>query len=127
QQAVGLQTSIIYDEHGKPHLENSTTKISVSHTKEFVALLISETNDAGIDIEKIHHRIEKIAPKFLSEEEKTRTPSWHQLRYYHIIWGAKEVLFKIHGRGELLFKEHLFTEPFTIEEKGSFYAWIKKD
>src|SRR4051812_49166668 len=31
---------IIYDEHGKPHLENSKAKISIAHTKDYVGIII---------------------------------------------------------------------------------------
>src|SRR3954469_19556761 len=62
-------SSIIYDENGKPHLENSLAHISVSHTKNFVGVIVSEKYPVGIDLELIHPRIEKIVHRFVSEEE----------------------------------------------------------
>ena len=120
-------TAIIYDDFGKPHLQNSSLKISVSHSKEFVALMIAETSHAGLDIEKLHPKIERTAQKFLSETEKERIPPANHLQYYHTLWGAKEVLYKIYGKGGLFFKEHLLTEPFTLQQKGILQAGIRKD
>ena len=45
----------------------------------------------------------------------------------HIIWGIKEVLFKIYGRGGVDFKNHLLVYPFKPDEEGIVKAEIKKD
>ena len=116
--------AIIYDDHGKPHLENSDSKISISHTKDFVGVMISESHHVGVDLERIHPRIEKITHKFLSVNEKKRIPSENRLLYYYIIWGAKEVLYKIYGKEGLLFSENILTDPFEIKDKGMLNAVI---
>src|SRR5437764_2113507 len=43
-------SSIVYDENGKPHLKNTSAHISVSHTKNFVGVIVSENYSVGIDI-----------------------------------------------------------------------------
>src|SRR5205823_6141205 len=89
----------------------------------------SKTEYAGVDIERIHPRIKKIAPKFLSEREKNdlqRETQKAELPRLYIIWGAKEVLFKIYGRGGILFKEHLLTGSFAVTGKGTLTAQIVK-
>src|SRR3954465_8272170 len=78
-------SSIIYDENGKPHLENSSAHISVSHTKNFVGVIVSETYPVGIDLELIHPRIEKIVHRFISEEELKFIPSENGLEHYFVI------------------------------------------
>jgi 4'-phosphopantetheinyl transferase len=137
---MGEGAAIVYDEFGKPHLQPLINQInminqrpqinqwsiSVSHTKDFVAVLVANAPVAGVDIERISPRIDKIATKFLSSAEQERTPLINQRPYYYIIWGAKEVLFKIYGRGELLFKEHLLTEPFALNDSGTLTGNIKK-
>jgi len=125
-QMMGESAAIVYDEFGKPHLAGSEARISVSHTKDFVAVLVANAPVAGVDIERMSPRIDKIASKFLSTAEQERTPLINPRPYYYIIWGAKEVLFKIYGRGELLFKEHLLTEPFALSESGTLTGTIKK-
>jgi 4'-phosphopantetheinyl transferase len=130
-----MNLSIEYDDKGKPHLRNSISDkevqqfhISVSHTKNYVAVIVSEKYPVAIDIELLHPRIEKIAYKFISDEEMKYLPADNPLQQYYLIWSAKECLFKMHGRGEMLFKEHLFVHPFEFSpDKGEMTATIRKD
>jgi len=59
---------INYDENGKPHLVNSSYKISISHSNKFVAIQLSKTY-SGIDIQQIVQKIERIAEKFMNSKE----------------------------------------------------------
>lgn len=124
---LGYSSSIAYYETGKPFLENSKAHISISHTRDFAGIILSDSSVVGLDLERIHPRIEKIAHKFLSEEEESAVPSANRLEHLFVIWGAKEVLFKMHHVGELLFKEHLNVKPFTFRPKGFVQASINKD
>jgi phosphopantetheinyl transferase len=40
-----------YDDNGKPHLSQSAKSISISHTKNFVGVMISSQASCGIDLE----------------------------------------------------------------------------
>jgi 4'-phosphopantetheinyl transferase len=119
--------TIGYLESGKPFLENSTAHISISHTKDFAGIIISENATVGIDLERINPRIEKIAHKFVSAEEEKMLSGDNHLEKLFVIWGVKEVLFKMHHIGELLFKEHLAVMPFEFQSKGIVEALINKD
>ena len=44
-----------------------------------------------------------------------------------MIWGAKEALFKLYGKGGVSFKEDLTVMPFQYQGKGRFYGKISKD
>src|SRR5689334_13222117 len=125
--------SIEYDKNGKPHLRNvisekegSSFYISVSHTKNFVGLIVSEIYPVAIDVELIHPRIEKIVHRFINDEELKFLPSEQRLEHYFLIWSAKECLYKMHGTGELLFKEHLHIHPFRFRNEGEITASLKK-
>ncbi|MCX6274949.1 MAG: 4'-phosphopantetheinyl transferase superfamily protein [Bacteroidetes bacterium] len=118
--------SIGYHESGKPFLENADEHISISHTKEYAGLIISDSFPVGIDLERIHSRIEKIAHKFVSEEEAKFITGKNNLEKLFVIWGVKEVLFKMHSIGELIFKEHLIVSPFEFNVSGSLTASIMK-
>jgi 4'-phosphopantetheinyl transferase len=115
-----------YDEHGKPFLSDSITFISISHTKEYVGVLLSASHRCGLDIELIHPRIEKIASRFLSDEERQFIPA-QSLPYLFVIWSAKEVLYKIYGKGGILFRDHLRVDPFQMEASGQLCAHIMKE
>jgi 4'-phosphopantetheinyl transferase len=118
--------SIGYLESGKPFLENSNAHISISHTKDFAGIIISDLHAAGIDLERIHPRIEKIAHKFVSAEEEKFLGGKNNLEKLFVIWGVKEVLFKMHSIGELIFKEHLIIEPFEFSASGAVSASVSK-
>ena len=115
---------IAYDEHGKPQLPDRP--ISISHSHDYIALMSAPQRRVGVDIEIIHPRIEKLAGKFLSEQERK---SFHplSLESLHVMWSAKEVLYKIHGSGGLEFKKHLSVHPFELQQAGSLRASIAKD
>ncbi len=119
--------SIGYHESGKPYLKDSSAHISISHTKEFAGLIISDSFSVGIDLERISPRIEKIAHKFVSEKEEKIISGKNTLEKLFVIWGVKEVLFKMHSIGELIFKEHLSVMPFEFNNSGVLESQISKD
>lgn len=118
--------SIGYLASGKPYLENSTAHISISHTKDYAGIIISDSFGVGLDLERIHPRIEKIAHKFVSPAEEKIISGKNSLEKLFLIWGVKEVLFKMHSIGELIFKEHLQVYPFDFSSNGSVQAKISK-
>ncbi len=119
-------TAIEYDSNGKPHLVNRDHSISISHTKNFVAVILSKNTGVGIDIETIQPRIEKIAARFVTKEEERFIEPSQKLDYQHVIWGTKEVLFKIYGKGELHFLDNILTEKFILRERGELTGRINK-
>ena len=94
------------EENGRPVLKDSMISVSFSHSKDHLACLIDFLGKpVGVDIERIRDNIGSIAPKFVSETDST---SFNEINMHHqLIWGAKEVLFKIYAKGELDFKQHM--------------------
>ncbi len=105
----GLQYhGISKDQHGKPHLKGITgIHISISHAYPYAAAILDRSGSTGIDIEAPRDQIHRIKHKFLSEGELKATASANHLT---ILWAAKECLYKIHGRKQLIFKKHLSVE-----------------
>lgn len=103
------------DEFGKPHLEKTDWEVSMSHTKGYGAASIHLSKPVGIDIELERPQISRIAKKFLHKKEK----EWSDQSISSLtkIWGAKEALYKLHGRTQLIFSEQLQVYPFA-EKKG---------
>src|SRR6201986_861297 len=56
------------DAHGKPYLVNLPYHISLSHSFDYAAVMISK-EPVGIDIEQVTDKIERIAHKFMRQEE----------------------------------------------------------
>ena len=117
---------IAYNSNGKPRLVNSKYSISISHTKNFVAVLLSEKAHVGIDLETIQPRIEKIAQRFITVQEEQFIETDKKMIYQHVIWGTKEVLFKIYSKGALNFLENLHVKKFQLEVQGEIKGEIVK-
>ena len=114
---VGLVDSdLIYDEFGKPHLKNGK-HISITHSFTFSGIIISDI-PVGIDIEKQRDKILKIAHKFTPfQEYKTIANHTALISKLTIVWGAKESLYKIYGKKKLRFLEHIYIEDFKFADE----------
>ena len=117
---------ITHDDNRKPVLNDEQLTISISHTSNYVAILLGENIKLGIDIEKLTSRIFKIKHKFCSETENEYLADDENLmsRLY-IIWSAKESMFKMYGKGNLDFRKNLYIQPFEFNPPGTLEAHIK--
>ncbi|MDD4922827.1 MAG: 4'-phosphopantetheinyl transferase superfamily protein [Bacteroidales bacterium] len=88
--------SIDHMPSGKPFLKNSKTAISISHTKGYAAIMLSDLRDIGTDIEHTSDRIIKVRHKFMhpEEEEAISRLTKDQTIALLLHWSAKESLFK---------------------------------
>jgi phosphopantetheinyl transferase len=116
------EIKIDYDQKGKPHLQNIEGNISISHTGNYVCVLYHKTLKTGIDIERVTPRIEKIAFKFVNDQERKFIRDEHKLDMLYIIWGAKESLFKWYGKGNLDFRKNFNVLPFHYNQRGQLSA-----
>ncbi len=113
------------DEHGKPYLVNFPHHISLSHSYDYAAVMISETRAVGIDIELVKPKIEALAPKFLTEAERSFINPEHTVSHLYACWAAKEAIYKLQGKSGVSFKEHIHLQPFDYAEKGTIRASLK--
>lgn len=116
----------IKDEFGKPHLEDSNYEISLSHSNRKAAV-IAAPRLVGIDIQKLVPKIERIACKFMSDQDMATLSEQHRIEHLHVYWGAKEALYKAYGKKALEFKQHIRISPFTyIPQGGDFLGKVQK-
>lgn len=122
---LGIRQRIRYTSKGKPYLDQGP-HISISHSADKVAVIRSRKRQVGIDIQTISTKILKIEPKFIGEAERRFIPAIDKMDYLHIIWGAKESLYKIFG-GErpLSFKEDMRVTPFAASEEGQIQCLVR--
>lgn len=99
-----------YDAYGKPYLAGCDYHISVTHTEDLAAVIISRKGKVGIDLEKVKPRIEKVKDKFLNEVELALIHEDNALEQMTLTWSAKEALYKFYGRRNLDFKENIIVE-----------------
>lgn len=109
-----VDQDLYYDDAGKPHLTDGR-HISITHSHEFTGIIISDTDEVGIDIEMQREKILRIANKFTPlEEYKTLANTDALIRKLTIVWGAKESLFKIYAEGGLSFFHHVDVKDFSF-------------
>ncbi|MDR2929105.1 MAG: 4'-phosphopantetheinyl transferase superfamily protein [Cytophagaceae bacterium] len=109
---------VIYNENGQPFVAQLNKSISITHTKGFAAIAISQNDIAGIDIEIPQQRILRIAERFLHPDEKLFIPPDKELEYDTLIWCAKEVLYKMIRRQDAVFNADLKVSPFALCHEG---------
>lgn len=112
---------LFYDEKGKPFLNNGT-HISISHSNNYVVVLLNNKKPCGVDIEKISAKVSRIKHKFLSEKELLAIDD-NNLAQLTLMWAAKEALYKYYGKKEVIFNEHLFVEN-SISNKNKLKGII---
>ena len=124
---MNLEFNGVYsDEFGKPHLYKTSGHISISHAHPYVTAMINTEHSCGVDIERIRHKLVKLAPKFLTEREQTQ--SKNEEANLAVSWGAKEALYKLHGRKRLIFKENLELKSIPFDQQaGAFTGVIKEN
>lgn len=114
------------DEFGKPFLLDSLFDISISHSRELAAVIAAPCS-VGIDIQRIVEKIERIAHKYMRDEEMASLKDETRINHLHVYWGAKECLYKAYGQKKLDFKEHIFIKPFEYDvTNGTCTGYVMK-
>ena len=108
-----------WDDFGKPIIINYDFEVSISHSNEMVSVIVGDRK-SGNDIERKDRKVERIARKFIRDDEFAFIEEEIATDYYITIWAAKETMFKFYGGGGIDFKEHMSVKPFKMEEKGEF-------
>lgn len=126
------QVHISYNEQGAPLLPDyEGLHISISHTKGYVAIALSEKAIVGIDVEQIERmeektnifddkekmpRVERVRSRFIREDECANTIVGMLLH-----WSAKETVFKVLGREGVNFIDEMKVRPFDeTQYEGDF-------
>ena len=87
-----------HEPSGKPVLPSWF--VSISHTRGYAALMLSEEEQVALDIEQRSERVRRIASRFIRPDEQAATTE-----DMLAIWSAKETLYKLYSEDELLFSD----------------------
>ncbi|MGM0619872.1 MAG: 4'-phosphopantetheinyl transferase family protein [Bacteroidota bacterium] len=110
---LGQKAEIIYDESGKPKIQNSNYNLSISHSTQLAVVFLSKKN-IGIDAENITRNIKTVVDRFLSEKEKEQTSNTSDTQTAQIIyWSAKEAIFKCTREKNIQFNTGILIQPET--------------
>jgi len=116
------------DAHGKPYLVNMPYQISMSHSFDYAAVMISKRSPVGIDIELIKEKVERIAGKFMRPEEMAFiTTDEHRIEQLYVCWCAKEAVYKCYGQKEVSFADNILLEPFAFAKQGELNVYLDKE
>ncbi len=111
-----VDQDLYYDEFGKPHLKDGK-HISITHSNHFTGIIISDTAEVGIDIERQREKILRIAHKFTPiEEYRTIANTEALIRKLTVVWGSKESLYKIYAEPGLSFLHHINVHDFSLNK-----------
>ena len=117
-----------HHENGKPYLENMATNISIPHTNEYVAVILHEEEEVGIDIECQDRDFSAVEKKALSEDEIDDLDEDRKNEQLAIYWCAKEAIFKRVSAFRVDFAEQIEVEKFRPRGEGELEAtFIHKD
>ncbi|CAH1001699.1 hypothetical protein LEM8419_02605 [Neolewinella maritima] len=103
------RAELVKDSDGKPHLPDSDFFVSISHTVGYSAA-VAHPRPCGIDVQRIVPRIRRLAPKFVGETEWSQLTETDELVQLHLIWAAKEAMYKAYGRRQLDFRRDLVVD-----------------
>ena len=105
---LGRDVRIFYDEYGAPNVALDNIYISISHSRNIAALLISDS-PCAVDIEHTDRNFLRVAPKYLSVEEQALAEKYN---LYAEMWSAKEALYKYYHKGSLDLVKHISIEEY---------------
>ncbi len=117
-----------HHDNGKPYIENSVTNISITHTEKYVAVILNDNEDVGIDIESLARDFSSVEKKALSEDEiddlEDDEKRNGQLAIY---WCAKEAIYKMLGQYDVNFAEQIEVEKFRPKKDGELEATFEDE
>ena len=125
---LGEKVDLSHHDNGKPYLENSVTNISITHTEKYVAVILNDNEDVGIDMESLARDFSAVERKALSEEEIDDLDDDKRNEQLAIYWCAKEAIFKRVSAYRVSFSEQIEVESFRPKGEGELDAtFIHKD
>ncbi|MBQ6016001.1 MAG: 4'-phosphopantetheinyl transferase superfamily protein [Bacteroidales bacterium] len=117
-----------HHDNGKPYIENNATNISITHTDKYVAVILNDLDDVGIDCESLDRDFSAVEKKALSEEEIDDLDDDHRNEQLAIYWCAKEAVYKKMSQYKVDFAEQIEIDAFRVKGEGELEAtFINKD
>jgi len=118
---LGCEVNIQHHPSGQPYV-SSEMHISITHSGCWLAVIVNQTHEVGIDIEVTTEKIRKLYTRFMSHREQAEFNNGENLQQLHLIWSAKEALYKIIGQTAVDFANQLYIHPFLLENTGCITA-----
>ena len=130
---AGTGVRLHNDATGRPWLAGATQElaVSLSHSGVWVAAMLAQGGRAGVDVEMIRDKAQRLAGKFLAAEEwaaaqaATHAAPVHAAStHYTLLWSAKETLYKLAAQRGIIFREQLLLSAFAPQAAGEIPATL---
>ena len=108
---LGAKVHIDYNDVGAPVVDAEGRWISVAHGGESVAVAVADC-PVGVDIESVTRDFDRVAPRYMTEEEQSLAVCADWACY---VWCAKEAMYKLYGRRGVELRGELRVEGFDSE------------
>lgn len=109
------------DANGKPYLANFPQRISLTHSFDYAAVMMSDNGDVGIDLELVKSKIVRIAGKFMRPIELEYITDRNRVEQLYACWCAKEAVYKLQGNKGVSFKDDMTILPFDFQDQGVLF------
>ena len=119
-----------HHDNGKPYIENNAINISITHTDKYVAVILNDVEEVGIDCESLDRDFSAVEKKALSEDELDDLDDDADERRIQlaIYWCAKEAVYKKMSQYKVDFAEQIEIEAVRPRKEGELEAtFINKD
>ena len=119
-----------HHDNGKPYIENNSINISITHTDKYVAIILNDVDEVGIDCESLDRDFSAVEKKALSEDEleKLDDDADDRRTQLAIYWCAKEAVYKKMSQYKVDFAEQIEIEAVRPRKEGELDAtFINKD
>lgn len=117
-----IKSPILYKPNGCPYYSAVEHALSISHTKDFIALANARF-PIGIDIEQKDRDAARIINKFAREDEKVLCTD-NPKDWYLQLWCAKEAIYKLVGIENLSFKNEIHVHARLKKAETTFLSAI---
>ncbi|MDD6152038.1 MAG: 4'-phosphopantetheinyl transferase superfamily protein [Bacteroidales bacterium] len=109
-----------HHDNGKPYIENNATNISITHTDKYVAVLLSDIDEVGVDCESLDRDFTAVEKKALSQDEieDLEDDADDRREQLAIYWCAKEAVYKLVSQHKVDFAEQIEVEEFRPRGEG---------
>ena len=122
KELCGEEKEIGYHPSGKPYLLDGSACVSFSHTHGYVAVALHPDAEVGIDIEQYGTRVQRVASRFIRDDERVSIAAGDEVYALLLHWSAKETMYKMMEDEGVDFIDHLRIFPFTLQESGILEA-----
>ena len=118
----GRPVELLHTPDGAPHLSDSATHLSISHTPGLVAIATHPQQPVGIDVERVKPKVLAVRERFLTQAELDSIQD-DDICGNLVAWTAKEALFKVAGNPNAVMTDFtLDSFPALCEGKMHFTA-----